>query len=83
MTPAFMVSILTDTQIDDMNTVFKERKGVFEDYNEFRRKKLGLETLKPYDLMLQLTDQPGKNYTYVECFAGDPEILFQNGPHFQ
>ena len=57
---------LTQTQIDDMNTVFKERKGVFEDYNEFRRKKLGVETLKPYDLMLQLTDQPGKNYTYIE-----------------
>ena len=36
------------------------------DYNEFRRKKLGVETLKPYDLMLQLTDQPSKNYTYIE-----------------
>ncbi len=57
---------LNRTQIDDMNTVFKERKYVFEDYNEFRREKLGLETLKPYDLMLQLTDQPGRNYTYVE-----------------
>ena len=74
---------LNRTQIDDMNTVFKERKGVFEDYNEFRRNKLGLETLRPYDLMLQLTDQPGKNYTYIECFAGDPEILFQDGPPFQ
>jgi oligoendopeptidase F len=49
-----------------MNTVFKERKGVFEDYNEFRRKKLGLEELKPYDLLLQLTDKPSKNYTYIE-----------------
>ena len=51
---------LNHTQIDEMNTVFKERKGVFEDYNEFRKKKLGVETLRPYDLMLQLTDQPGK-----------------------
>ena len=42
---------LTQAQIDDMNTVFKERKGVFENYNEFRRKKLGVERLKPYDLM--------------------------------
>ena len=57
---------LTQAQIDDMNTVFKERKGVFENYNEFRRKKLGVERLKPYDLMLQLTDKPSKNYTYIE-----------------
>jgi oligoendopeptidase F len=58
---------LNRTQIDDMNTVFKEQKSVFEDYNEFRREKLGLETLKPYDLLLQLTDQPGKEYTYVDA----------------
>ena len=57
---------LNRTQIDDMNTVFKERKGMFEDYNEFRRNKIGVETLRPYDLMLQLTDQPSKNYTYIE-----------------
>lgn len=56
---------LNRTQIDEMNTVFKERKYIFEDYNEFRKKKLGLDTLKPYDLMLQLTGQHGKNYTYV------------------
>ena len=58
---------LDRTQVDDMNTVFKERKGVFEDYNEFRRNKLGVKTLRPYDLKLQLTDQPGKNYTYVSA----------------
>ncbi len=57
---------LNRTQVDDMNSVFKERKGVFEDYNEFRRNKLGIETLKPYDLMLQLTDQPDKNFSYIE-----------------
>ncbi len=57
---------LNRTQVDDMNTVFKERKGVFEDYNEFRRNKLGIETLRPYDLLLQLTNQPGKNFTYIE-----------------
>ncbi len=66
-----------------MNTVFKERKGVFEDYNEFRRNKLGVETLRPYDLMLQLTDQPGKNLYICGIFAGNPEILFQNGSPFQ
>ena len=59
---------LTKNQVDDMNTVFKERKPVFEAYNEFLRKKLGLETLRPYDLMLQLMGQPDNNdnnYTYT------------------
>ena len=60
-------SYLTHAQIDDMNAVFKQRKGVFEDYNEFRRKKLGVDVLKPYDLMLQLTDQPGKKYAYIDA----------------
>ena len=58
---------LTKDQVEDMNTVFKERKDIFEDYNEFRRRKLGLETLRPYDLMLQLADQPGKNHTYTDA----------------
>ncbi|HWQ48917.1 MAG TPA: M3 family oligoendopeptidase [Methanosarcina sp.] len=58
---------LTHAQIDDMNTVFKRRKEVFEAYNDFRRKKLGLDVLKPYDLMLQLTDQPGKKYAYIDA----------------
>ncbi len=57
---------LNRTQIDEMNMVFKERKDVFEDYNDFRRNKLGVEKLRPYDLMLQSTDQPGENFTYVE-----------------
>ena len=41
---------LTPAQVEDMNTIFKERKGIFEDYNQFRREKLGVKTLKPYDL---------------------------------
>jgi oligoendopeptidase F len=57
---------LNRTQIDEMNMVFKERKGVFENYNEFRKNKLGVEKLRPYDLMLQLADQSDKNYTYIE-----------------
>lgn len=60
------VSYLTRSQIDDMNVVFKERKDVFEAYNEFRRNKLSLEALKPYDLNLQLADQSGGNYTYMD-----------------
>ncbi|AAM32809.1 M3 family oligoendopeptidase [Methanosarcina mazei] len=61
---------LTKKQVDDMNAVFKERKDVFEEYNEFRRTKLGLEKLRPYDLMLQLTGQPAKSsksYTYTDA----------------
>lgn len=58
---------LTPDQIDDMNTVFKERKYVFEDYNEFRKTKLGVDKLRPYDLLMQLSDQPARNYTYVEA----------------
>jgi oligoendopeptidase F len=58
---------LTKKQVDEMNAVFKERKEVFEDYNDFTRKKLGLEKLRPYDLLLQLTDQPAKNYTYTDA----------------
>ncbi|MDY0130118.1 MAG: M3 family oligoendopeptidase [Methanosarcina vacuolata] len=73
---------LNHTQIDEMNTVFKERKSVFEDYNEFRKKKLGVETLRPYDLMLQLTDQPGKNYTYVEALQEIQNSYSRMDPRF-
>lgn len=73
---------LTKDQINDMNTVFKERKGVFEDYNEFLRKKLGIETLKPYDLMLQLTDQPDKNYTYTDALKEIQKSYSRMDPRF-
>lgn len=73
---------LNRTQIDEMNTVFKERKGVFEAYNEFRKNKLGVETLRPYDLMLQLTDQPGKNYTYVEALQEIQSSYSRMDPRF-
>ncbi|HIH73978.1 MAG TPA: M3 family oligoendopeptidase [Methanosarcina sp.] len=64
---ALYSAYLNPTQIDEMNTVFKERKEVFENYNEFRKNKLKVETLRPYDLMLQSTDnEPGENYTYIE-----------------
>jgi len=73
---------LNRTQIDEMNTVFKERKDVFEDYNEFRKNKLGLEKLRPYDLLLQLTDQPDKNYTYVEALQEIQNSYSRMDPHF-
>ncbi|WP_269848349.1 M3 family oligoendopeptidase [Methanosarcina horonobensis] len=50
-----------------MNSVFKERKDVFEGYNDFRKTKLGLETLKPYDLLLELTEELGEEYAYADA----------------
>jgi len=57
---------LTDSQVNDMTSVFKGRKDLFEGYNDFRKEKLRLETLKPYDLALELTEEPGEEYTYVD-----------------
>jgi oligoendopeptidase F len=74
---------LTHAQVNDMNAVFKERKGVFEDYNEFRRKKLGLEKLRPYDLMLQLTNQPGKKYAYVDALKEIQKSYSRMDPDFK
>jgi oligoendopeptidase F len=73
---------LNRNQIDDMNTVFKERKGVFEAYNEFKRKKLGLKTLKPYDLLLKLTDQSGRNYTYIDALQEIQKSYSRMDPRF-
>ena len=73
---------LTSEQINDMNTIFKERKDVFEAYHKFRRRKLGLETLKPYDLMLQLSDEPGKNYIYLEALQEIQKSYSRMDPRF-
>jgi oligoendopeptidase F len=51
-------SYLNASQIDDMNQVFKERKGDFDGYYEFRRARMGLDRLAPYDLFLQLMNNP-------------------------
>ncbi len=73
---------LTRSQIDDMNTVLKERKGIFEDYNQFRREKLGVRTLKPYDLLLQLADQTEKNYTYFDALQEIQKSYSKMDPRF-
>jgi len=73
---------LTPEQISEMNLVFKERKGVFEPYNEFRREKLGVEKLKPYDLMLEITSSPGKNYTYLEALEEIQKSYANMDPSF-
>ncbi|WP_240664644.1 M3 family oligoendopeptidase [Methanosarcina sp. MSH10X1] len=74
---------LTRAQIDDMNAVFKQRKGIFEDYNEFRRNRLGLEALKPYDLMLQLTNEPGKKYAYIDAVREIEKSYSGMDPNFK
>ncbi len=73
---------LTEAQVDEMNTVFKERKDVFEGYNDFRKTKLGLETLKPWDLALQLSGQPGEGYAYVDTLGGIQKSYAGMDPRF-
>ncbi|MDD3248310.1 MAG: M3 family oligoendopeptidase [Methanosarcina sp.] len=73
---------LTDSQVDEMNSVFKERKDIFEGYNDFRKTKLGLETLKPYDLSLELTEEPGEEYTYVDALKGVQKSYAGMDPRF-
>lgn len=60
-------SYLTESQIEEMNSVFKERKGNFDEYYEFRRAKLGLDQLMPYDLNLQLMNNPNRQLNYTDC----------------
>ncbi|MCC4768875.1 peptidase [Methanosarcina sp. DH2] len=73
---------LTDSQVDGMNSVFKERKDIFEGYNDFRKTKLELETLKPYDLLLELTEEPGEEYAYVDALKGIQKSYAGMDPRF-
>jgi len=75
-------SYLTKEQIDDMNSVFKERKDVFEGYNKFRRDKLGLDTLKPYDLFIQLMEEPDQQYNYTDSLVEIQESYSRMDPVF-
>jgi len=60
---------LTKEQVETMNQVFKERKGDFDGYYEFRKTRMNLSPLKPYDLALQLLENPDKKYGYEETLA--------------
>ncbi len=62
-------SYLSEEQIEEMNSVFKERKDAFYGYHEFKREKMGVDRLMPYDLFLQLTDDPDQIYNYTETLA--------------
>lgn len=56
---------LNASQIDEMNEVFKERRGDFDGYYEFRMAKMGLKQQWPYDLFLQLMKDPNKKDNYT------------------
>jgi len=75
-------SYLTKEQIDDMNSVFKERKDVFDRYLTFRRDKLVLDRLTPYDLYLQLMEEPDQKYNYTDSLEDIQKSYSQMDPVF-
>ncbi len=75
-------SYLTKEQTDIMNSVFKERKGVFDPYLKFRQDKLGLDQLRPYDLFMQLMDEPDKKYNYTDSLIEIQESYSKMDPAF-
>ena len=74
---------LTAEQVETMNQVFKERKGDFDGYYEFRRQRMDLDTLKPYDLALQLLKNPDKKYGYEETLTNISASYAAMDPAFQ
>jgi len=60
-------SYLNASQIDEMNRVLKERKGDFDKYYEFRKAKMAVPELAPYDLFLQLMNNPDKKTNYTDA----------------
>lgn len=75
-------SYLTDEQIEDMNSVFKERKDLFDGYLTFRRDKLEVNQLRPYDLLLQLMEAPDQKYNYTDSLVEIQESYSQMDPVF-
>ena len=73
---------LTGDQIATMNAVFKERKGDFDGYYEFRRERLGLDRLKPYDLNLQLMKNPDARCSYADTLQNISASYAQMDPAF-
>ena len=75
-------SYLNASQIDEMNQVIKERKGYFDRYYEFRRAKMGVKELAPYDLFLELMKSPDKKTNYTDAVAEIYASLAQMDPAF-
>ena len=65
-----------------MNQVFKDRKGDFDGYYEFRRAKMGVNSLAPYDLFLQLMKNPDKKTSYIDALKEIEASLGQMDPAF-
>jgi oligoendopeptidase F len=75
-------SYLNASQIDEMNQVFKERKGDFDGYYEFRRAKMGVDELAPYDLLLQLMNNSEKRTSYTDAIKEIEASLTHMDPAF-
>lgn len=75
-------SYLEKEQIDDMNSVLKKRKNVFDKYFEFKRNKLGLDQLKPYDTCLQLSKEPDQYCNYTDALLDIQQSYSSMDPEF-
>ncbi len=76
-------SYLNASQIDEMNEVFKERRGDFNGYYEFRKAKMGLDQLWPYDLFLQLMKNPDKKDNYTNALKEIGASFSEMDPAFK
>lgn len=74
---------LTEDQVSAMNGVFKERKGDFDGYYQFRMARMNLDRLKPYDLQLQLLDNPDRKYDYIDTLFNISASYAQMDPAFR
>lgn len=74
---------LNSSQIDEMNEVFKERRGDFDGYYEFRMAKMGQKDLWPYDLFLQLMKDPNKKDNYTNALRQVGESFSKMDPAFK
>jgi oligoendopeptidase F len=75
-------SYLNASQIDEMNQIFKDRKGDFDGYYEFRRARMDLDRLAPYDLFLQLMKNPDNKTSYKDALKEIEASLAQMNPAF-
>jgi oligoendopeptidase F len=75
-------SYLNASQIDIMNQVFKERKGDFDGYYEFRRSRMNVDRLAPYDLFLQLMKNPDLKTNFTDALMEIETSFAQMDPTF-
>ena len=74
---------LTKEQIETMNQVFKERKADFDGYYIFRKKKMNVELLYPYDLAFSLLKNPDQKYSYEDTLDSILASYASMDPAFQ